>query len=100
MVTVTFEKSDDVRIIKSEGHCGAAPSGHDIFCAGISTLICAIPPALQYRCEQFADVQGGGLCVIMIWKPSDKDTIILDAFERAIRAYASQFSDFVRVVDA
>lgn len=97
MVTVTFDKSGDARCIMSSGHCGAAPSGQDIFCAGISTLICAIPPALKCRCTQYA---APGECIIRVDKPSESDIIILDAFERAIRAYASQFSRFVRVEDA
>lgn len=49
MIDVIYDGSFSLEV---QGHAGQAPSGHDVVCAGASTLFCSLAEMLMHRKEK------------------------------------------------
>lgn len=52
MITVRFERKDDILSMSLKGHAGAAVKGHDIICAAASILCYTAAQVMQFMFEE------------------------------------------------
>ena len=83
------------------GHAGYAEHGHDIVCAGVSTLVQTLIQSLQKltMAEIKYDMQPGKVDIIHGLLLADARTL-MDAFFIGVNMIAEEYPQHVRVVQA
>lgn len=84
-----------------KGHAGYAPSGQDIVCAAISTLVQVfIASVEQLTTDNLKCDISAGNAVIRYRNLTESAHILLDSFFIGIRAVADEYPDYVKIEQA
>lgn len=88
------------RTITILGHAGFAPHGHDIVCAGVSTLVQTLIQAVEELTEDEIqyDIQPG-TAVIRYGNLSQQAQLLVDSFFLGIRSIAASYPNNVMIID-
>lgn len=84
--------------ISVRGHAGYAPSGQDIVCAGVSTLVQTLIQSIEELTEDKIqyDIQPGKVN-IKFWCLSDRSKVLVDAFFIGVELISSKYPDNVKL---
>lgn len=84
-----------------KGHAGYAPSGQDIVCAAISTLVQVFIASMeQLTTDNLKCDISAGNAVIRYRNLTESAHILLDSFFIGIRAVADEYPDYVKIEQA
>lgn len=84
-----------------KGHAGYAPSGQDIVCAAISTLVQVfIASVEQLTTDNLKCDISAGNAVIRYRNLTESAHILLDSFFIGIRAVADEYPDYIKIEQA
>ena len=87
--------------IAIHGHAGYAPHGQDVVCAGVSTLVQnLVVSILEITTDEIQyDMQPGSV-VIKYGDLSANAQLLVDSFFIGIRLIASEYPNYVQIVQA
>ena len=91
------QKKTEISVI---GHAGFAPHGHDIVCAGVSTLVQTLIQAVEELTEDEIqyDIQPG-TAVIRYGNLSQQAQLLVDSFFLGIRSMAASYPDNIMIIE-
>lgn len=84
--------------ISVRGHAGFAPSGQDIVCAGVSTLVQTLIQSVEeLTTDKIKYVISPGKVDIKFWCLSDPARALVDAFFIGVKLIADEYPDNVKL---
>lgn len=83
-----------------KGHAGYAPSGQDIVCSAVSTLVQTFIQSIEtLTTDKITYDMKPGTVIIKFWCLSDPSKVLIDAFFVGIKGIAAAYPAYVRVID-
>ena len=85
--------------LRVKGHAGSGPYGHDLVCAGVSTVMIGGINALDHP-ESFQIFQEDGLVVIKL-KPKEQitnhDAVVINTMLTMLETIEQSYGDFIKL---
>lgn len=83
-----------------EGHANYAPSGYDIVCAGVSTLVATVLTSAYGTVEENEIDQEKGIVDVSYLEPMEcEDRVLLNALAKGLKLIHEQYPRYVEVLD-
>lgn len=99
MITATFKENNKlIHKFIIEGHANYAPTGQDIICAAVSSLVLATCNALLYL-EECEVTDEDGLLVCTVKEPSETSNTLIQPLIIGITGIAEQHPKNLKVVN-
>ena len=90
---VISRQADGINI---EGHAGFAPSGKDIVCAGVSTLVTNLVNSIEELTEDTIEYEtGDGYIIIKHGNLSEGASLLVDSFLLGIEEISTNYPQYV-----
>lgn len=102
MIYVTIEKNvkDEIKSFKVEGHAGFAPSGRDIVCAAVSSLVIGTVNGLRQLTDAELDAKvDDGVVEVTIRKTTAYSNILLRSMCMSLEGIQEEYPDNLVIND-
>ncbi|MFA5486246.1 MAG: ribosomal-processing cysteine protease Prp [Bacilli bacterium] len=101
MIKVVIMQSDDeILNIKISGHANSGEYGHDLVCAGVSSVVFGTLNSLEEVERAFKiklNEEKGLTEITPLYRPSHKNKIVLEVLITSLKTIAESYGDYIKI---